>query len=150
MTDIAEELAGIPLPEDEGGGVDGAPVAEGEAAPSPFIGREEFWGLFQAAHQIPGHMAGLQTLITAPDRPAAKPASDAIYDICVDTPSMHWLLAPGGVWVPRILAIAAYGVPLMADLRRERRERRESKAAPLTAHDDPVQGAAVFVEPPGD
>lgn len=117
---VADELRAIPTG-DEGAapGEDAQAVAEAAPSGPVFIGPDAFWAGFQAAHEIPGHLLGLDTLLMAPGQKSARPASDAIYRICERTPSMHFLIVPGSQWVADAAAIAMYAVPLTRALRTE-------------------------------
>jgi len=77
---------------------------------------ENFKGLISAPNAVLvlKRQAPLQTLMIADDNLAARRASDAIYDICLETPWLNFFLAEDSKWAERALAIGAFFVPLVS------------------------------------
>jgi hypothetical protein len=95
-----------------------------------FLKREAWIDLFCKAHALPGHALQLQTLILAPDQPTTREAGGAFYDICRDTPALHWMIRPGSAWFQRIGAIGIWGISLYVGCSMELAERkRQARAA---------------------
>lgn len=127
------DLDAIALPAEEGGeapALDAADITA--AADDGFIGAEAFFAGFTVVHTVGGHLAGLKSLVEAPARPEARPASDAIYEICRETPALHFLIQPGGLWLQRLAVIGAYALPLAVAVKGELVERRaKAKLKPV-------------------
>lgn len=124
MTDISgdvPDLDAIPLPAEEMEGGQGEGFQPGEVATvsAEFIGIDAFWVGFQAAHQLPGHLLQLRSLLQSVERPEARPASDAIYRICERTPSLHFLITPGSAWLADAVTVALYAFPMAMSVRAE-------------------------------
>jgi hypothetical protein len=120
------DLDAIPLPAEEmEGGGDGLQAGEMVGTVhAEFIGMDAFWLGFQAAHQIPGHLLSLRTLLQHVERPEARPASDAIYRICERTPSLHFLIRPGSAWMADAVTVGMYAFPMVIGVRAELAGRR--------------------------
>jgi hypothetical protein len=88
-------------------GVTGAITTQGG-----FITYEAFHDGFCAAFELGGHLGKLQTLVEAPQQKNCPDATKAIYDICVETPALHFLIKPGSIWVQRAFAIGSFIVPV--------------------------------------
>jgi hypothetical protein len=125
------DLDAIPLPEGEepaapeGTEADLSDQPAGEPMPV-VIGKDEFFALFKMGQQLPGHLFSLKALTEHPEKPEARAASDAIYDIAAETPSLSWLIEPGGVWLPRLAAIGLYAVPLGMAVKAELKAKRQT------------------------
>lgn len=133
MVTLAEELRAIPTGEVEPAGeaVQADGQTEGEVIPPKreFISEEAFWEVFRGTHWMLGSVLSSDAVRTGPDRPEAREASKALYETACDTPSLHWLVDPGNKQVGRWLAIAGYGMVLVAAVRSERLERKRSAKA---------------------
>lgn len=91
----------------------------------PFdIWRDQF---FMPVFVLPGAMLQLQTLQAVPENPATGPAAQAVYDIIRETPSLHFMARPGGVWLERVTAIGMFAFVLQKGVSAELRERRAAK-----------------------
>lgn len=102
----------------------------GQVDPQGFLKRDAWVDLFCKAHALPGHALQLQTLILAPDQPTTREAGGAFYDICRDTPALHWMIRPGSAWFQRIGAIGIWGISLYVGCSMELAERkRQARAA---------------------
>ncbi|MCG8696314.1 MAG: hypothetical protein MI806_34275 [Minwuiales bacterium] len=110
------------------------PVIDEEQPPPPggefrettangLITRDVFHAMFCQGHKIAGLAFGLQTLVASAEMPEARGASDAIYDICLESPWLRFLLDPKAVWLQRAAAIAAFAVPVAAGVAEELRAR---------------------------
>ena len=98
-----EEIAAQDAPQ----GVTGAITTQGG-----FITYEAFHGGFCSALELGGHLGQLQTLVNAPKQESCPDATKAMYDICVETPALHFLIKPGSIWVQRAFAIGSFIVPV--------------------------------------
>lgn len=121
----------------------GPATAEATAA-GGFVTREIFARNFSGAFAFAGGMTGLQSLSNAPQAATCKPAADALYDTCRDTPWLNFLVKPGSLWVQRALAIGAFVVPLGREVSGEVRARRYSSPAANDAGAQPL----AEVQPP--
>ena len=83
----------------------------------------------------------------------ARAASDALYDICLDTPSMHFLVKPGGVWFQRVAAISAFALPkamgVVSEIKAKKarpvnqspgQDKKAERAKPEPAKEPPANG----------
>lgn len=61
--------------------------------------------------------------------PNARPASDALYDICEETPSLQFFIKPGGKWMQRAAAIGMFAVPVAMGCKAELAARKQAKLA---------------------
>jgi hypothetical protein len=109
---------------DEFGGVDGLSNLTDDA--NEFISQEAFFMAFCQAFNIaaciPPYLQSLS--IDDSEQAQARGASDALYDICLETPAMHFLIQPGGVWFQRVAAISAFALPKAMGAAAEIRARR--------------------------
>ena len=102
-------------PEISGSGVSDMPEGEGDeldAGPA-LLSKDDFFAAFQAMFQFPNLLPvpplPLQSLpIKDHERPQARAASDAIYDIALESPYLRWLIEPQSVWMQRALVISAF------------------------------------------
>lgn len=76
---------------------------------------------------LSGGLLGLKTLTEAPKQETYPAATEALYHTIVDTPSLHFLIQPGGVWMQRALAMGAFAVPLGYSVKQELAERRKNR-----------------------
>lgn len=94
----------------EDGGEAGGPGADGRL----YIGREEFFGMFRAIFEAPNVYFAikgddpLESLKIDPADPAARNASDALYEIIWDIPALRWILEPEGKWTQRLFALGLF------------------------------------------
>lgn len=82
----------------------------GVSAPN-FISKDTFHNNICGGLSLAGTMAGLQSLKTDLEDNTARASNDAIYEIILDTPMLHFVLNPQGKWIARISAILAFAVP---------------------------------------
>jgi hypothetical protein len=127
----------------QGGGPaeDAAPVDPGAPADG-FIGTDAFFAGFKVTHQLAGLGTGLRSLQEGPDAPGAREASDAIYACLYDTPSLHFLIQPGSLWMQRAAVIAAYAVPLGMSCKVELAQRRAARAKAAAERQATARAAA--------
>ena len=88
------------------------------------IGRETFFanfkGIFALGGVIPVAPFPLECLPVKPEEEAAaRGASDALYDICSETPFLQFLLSPESEWAKRGFAILAFVAPKAMAVRAE-------------------------------
>lgn len=117
--------------------------AEGEAAaPSDVMPFDQWLVAFKSGHHIAGHMIGSKTLIEAPNAPQIDASARAIYDTCIEVEYFRWLIRPGGKWMQRASAVAAFAVPtaigVMGDLRQKADAQRARKARDVTPKPKPA------------
>lgn len=122
---LSDIVADEPLP--DGGadiGVDGgAPVAG--LTPEGLIDRDTFRKTFFGSFKVAGTF--LTALSIKPDEvEAANAASDAIYETCCEIHWLHFLLKPGGVWIPRLMAIYFFAQPKAVAVMAEIAARKEA------------------------
>lgn len=108
-------------------GAMGATPIGGGSIESGFIGKDEFYGVFSFAFMMGHSGTGFKSLDISGST-SARPASDALYDICEETPSLHFLIKPGGKWMERAIAIGMFAVPIAKGVRDEVAERRKLAA----------------------
>ncbi|WOI51966.1 hypothetical protein [Parvularcula sp. LCG005] len=118
-----------------------------------FMGKEAFFMMFCAAFALPNQVAAglrmarvntgplpLASLPIAPhEQEAAQGASDALYDTIVAIPALHFIIQPGGEWMPRIIAIATFGGLKLMAIKAELTARAHAAA---TASDEAQEGDA--------
>lgn len=109
---------------DDFAGVDGLSGLADETG--EFISRDVFFEGFCSAFNIGACIPPyFQSLKIQNDRDQARAAADALYDICLETPSMHFMIKPGGVWFQRITAIGAFALPKAMGVAAEMQARKE-------------------------
>ncbi|WP_417842181.1 hypothetical protein [Terasakiella sp.] len=140
---------------DELGGLDGLSNLADESG--EFISQDAFFAAFCTAFNIgaclPPYFTSLK--IDDSEMDQARGASDALYDICLETPAMQFLIKPGGVWFQRVAAISAFALPkamgVVSEVRAKRakpvkqspgqNEKSENrKQNPEPANDPPANG----------
>tara|TARA_R110002110_G_scaffold1531_9_gene6859 strand:- start:7604 stop:8098 length:495 start_codon:yes stop_codon:yes gene_type:complete len=96
-------------------------VDSGEAAATAgLMTKDDFFSTFQfmfaAPNMLPVAPFPLKSLpIGEADVVPARAASDAVYDIAVESPYLRWLVEPSSLWMQRTLAIGTFaGLKLMA------------------------------------
>ena len=117
-----------------------APIGTGGGSPiginaDGFIGKDEFFGMFQFVFMA-GHGATQLQSLNIEGSETARPASDALYDICEETPSLQFFIKPGGKWMQRAAAIGMFAVPVAMGCKAELTARKQAKLA----QDTPPQG----------
>ncbi|WOF73803.1 hypothetical protein QMT40_001439 [Parvibaculaceae bacterium PLY_AMNH_Bact1] len=110
-----------------------APIGTGGASPiginaDGFIGKDEFFGMFQFVFMA-GHGATQLQSLNIEGSETARPASDALYDICEETPSLQFFIKPGGKWMQRAAAIGMFVVPVAMGCKAELAARKQAKVA---------------------
>ncbi len=118
-----------PTPE----GFDEAPAQSTHGAVTiaePLMTKDEFYqAMFSPPFIIAGGMSNLRSLSDAPELPTARPASDAIYDICARISWLNILLARDGQFVGQMAIIAAFGFQLRQSVNAELAEKRKELEA---------------------
>lgn len=92
-----------------------------------FIPMPAFTATLSMSFTLGGGLLGLKTLSEAPQQQTYPAAAEALYHTIVDTPSLHFLIQPGGVWMQRALAMGAFAVPLGYSVRHELAEKRKNR-----------------------
>ncbi|KZD05166.1 hypothetical protein AUP40_14185 [Thalassospira xiamenensis] len=138
---------------DEFGGLDGLSNLADDSG--EFISSDVFFSSFCTAFQIgacvPPYLTSLK--IDDSEMDQARAASDALYDICLDTPSMHFLVKPGGVWFQRVAAISAFALPkamgVVSEIKAKKarpvnqspgQDKKAERAKPEPAKEPPANG----------
>lgn len=103
-------------------------------APSGMIDKETFFanfkGLFALGGIVPLPPLPLECLPIKPEEEAAaRGASDALYDICAETPFLQWMLSPESEWAKRGFAILAFTGPKLMAVRAELGRAMAARAA---------------------
>lgn len=144
-----DDIGVEPGPESEALGAGELAAPGAPAGAGGFVDRETFRHAFGFAFRIGGALTGLHTLTGAPDRAEAGPASDAVYDIAVETPALHWLIQPQSIWLQRAVVIAAFAVPVATECAHELRARRAKpvQQTPDSPVSDPAPEAEASADP---
>lgn len=86
--------------------------------------RKTFFGMFNAGGMF------LESLPIKPEETElANDASDAIYDTCCEVHWLHVVLKPGGVWLPRLLALYFFGNTKLSAVLAEVKAKRAARIA---------------------
>ncbi|WP_428481902.1 hypothetical protein [Pyruvatibacter mobilis] len=140
----------------EQGGTAATPGAPVQPQPA-LLDKASFFELFRGLWAVPNLAMGmmgeapLRSLDVDASDPAARAASDALYDTIQDTPALHWLLRPESEWLQRVVVIGAFAGPRVIGARNEWTARQAAKAraaqpkrdpapAPHPANDNPSAG----------
>lgn len=123
----ADHLDGLSVAEPAGGTEQGPAPSGVDLGPSGFIPVEAFTATLTLTFHLSGGMLGLKSLSEAPGQQTYQPAAEALYHTIVDTPSMHFLIQPGSVWMQRMIAMGAFALPLGYTVRAELAERRKNR-----------------------
>jgi hypothetical protein len=119
--------------------------ASAETAPA-VMPRAEWCDLYLKCHGIAGQAIGSRVLIGVPERKGGLEAAGAIYDTILDTPVLHFLIHPGGVWFQRASLVAFFYIPVIAEVRAERAPRKTPRAP---APRDPAETGGLAMPPDG-
>lgn len=135
--------------EGEAGDGEGADLPPGLAAVDPndgFLTQDAFFVGFCTAFNMGACVPPfLKSLAIQPqEEQTARGASDALYDICMETPALHFLIKPGNVWFQRVAAIGAFAVPKAMGAVAEMKARQDpkAKAKPANQNKKPDDGAS--------
>ncbi len=77
-----------------------------------FISRDAFFEGFKVAFNVGASIPPyIKSLAIAKEEEAlAREAASKLYDICIETPALHFLVKPGGIWFERVAAIGAFAL----------------------------------------
>lgn len=89
-----------------------------------YISREAWPEVMAGFFHIASALTRLQSLFIDKADPAYREAAYAVWDICRETPYMDFLIKPGGKWMQRAAAIAAFGLPVYMGCKAEIAARR--------------------------
>ena len=95
-----------------------------------FVSRDAWHDGMVKGLMLAHHMTGLQSLGKGAADPAARDATGAMYDICIDTPALHFLVQPGSIWLQRAMAIGAWTIPMAMGCAAEIAQRKRGGAPP--------------------
>lgn len=98
-------------------------VDDGEAEPG-LLSREQFFvafkSMFNVASVVPVPPLPLRSLAINPsDEMAARGASDALYEIALESKYFRWLIEPESIWVQRTVAIGMFASVKFVAVREE-------------------------------
>lgn len=102
------------------------------ASHAPVLNAEDFHKVFCTAFNVGSAVTGLKSLEVAENDDKARACSLAVFETCQDIPALNFLLQPGGKWGVRIMAIAAFTLPMARGVSQELQARQsggESVAA---------------------
>ncbi len=110
----------------QGGGGEGGSGAS-------FVGKDAFYALFCGGFRIGNAVTGLKSLAIPQGDASARECSDAIYEICEETPLLNFVIQPGGKWLQRMTAIGMFAVPMTMNVQAEIAARKNSapRSGPL-------------------
>lgn len=130
-----------------------APADEVAAAAQPqFYPREEWCVAYLRGHGVAGNMLGIAPLAAIDENAkGGMDAAGAIYDICVETPMLHFIVSPASKWLERAMAIGFFYAPLCKIVSMEMRARRAKDVTPKPARETApgAQGLAENAMPAG-
>ena len=96
-------------------------------APShAMLSADDFHKVFVGGFNFSHHISGLKSLKVDGNHDAARDASKAIYDTIIDVPMLHFILKPGGKWMERGFAVAAFTFPMAQALNAELAAKRHT------------------------
>lgn len=104
-------------------GIDGEPAAANENA-AGLLTKDQFWEGFRGCFNVGQQVTALESLGVPANDMGARAASDAVYDIALETEYLRFLIQPGNVWVQRALVIGAFTFPKYMGVKAELAERR--------------------------
>lgn len=140
--------AGVEPTGEHPGGAGGGSL-EGTGRTAALLAPDEFFVAFRALVGAPNivlygrGVEPLRTLQIAENDPAARAASDALYETCLDVPWMRFLIQPESKWAQRSLVVGSFAVGLVQGVRAELSARAEAAAAAAAANDNAgLEGAA--------
>ena len=123
-----------PAPAPGGDGFEIRDPDQGNAPGQQLMSRDEFFAMFGAICEAPNIVLAmkkqppLKSLGVDPGDPAARGASDALYDTCRDVPWLRFMLGPDQVWMQRLMPVAAFGWTKYRLVRGELAERGKAAA----------------------
>lgn len=116
------------------------------------VEKEAFFATFCFMFQAPNLIAKVPGLserfpllplkslpIAAHEKEHARGASDALYDIVLETPQLHFLLKTDGVWMGRLMAIGGFALVKLASVQAEIEERTIDGTATEKGDDDDAE-----------
>jgi hypothetical protein len=108
-------------------------ITENAASIDGILTEEQFFeGVFKPLHNVPGQMFRLQSLpIHDGELEAARAASQAIYETCLEVDILRFLIQPGNIWLQRALVIYVFAAPKAGAVRAEiqyRKQQAQQKA----------------------
>ena len=112
------------------------------------VSRDVFWANFQGTFSIPNFILPhpIECLPVASDDATARAASDELYDLCLETPWLRFLVEPESKWVKRIIVIGSFAVPkamaVSAELKGRGAPAPASVAEPAGDPNDNIPGGA--------
>src|SRR6266851_2710765 len=124
--------------------------APGAAPPAPVLmPRPEWCYLYLKCHGIAGHVMGSAVLVSVPQRAGGLEAAGAVYDTCAETPWLHFLLHPGGIWFQRASIVLLFYAPIVGELRAERAKRQAPRPPQPRPTESPAEVGGLAMPPNG-
>lgn len=109
---------GEPDPDPDPSALEGGEPADGLLSRDQFF--VAFKSMFNVAAIVPVPPLPLTSLAISPgDEMAAKGASDALYDIALESTYFRWLIEPQSVWVQRAVVIGSFASVKFVAVREE-------------------------------
>lgn len=100
------------------------PTTQAVAAVDVRLEKGDFHKLFCTSFVMASHLSGLKSLHVDEGDGKARAASEALYDTILEVPALHFLIQPSGQKMQRVLAVAAFALPMAVGVRNELLERR--------------------------
>lgn len=123
-----QDEAGSTASFDDGAHIDTLIAVAEEEAPASLpvnrLSKEDFHRVFCTGFTVSSHVTGLKSLAVDEHDGKARAASEALYETILDIPALHFMLSPGGKWGGRIMAIAAFAIPMARGVQDELVARR--------------------------
>lgn len=133
------------------GADDQAAETPGDKPPPEPMSREQFFMMFRGGIGAPNLMLKppLQSLVIAESDQAARQASDAIYETCLEVPALRFLIEPTNKWLQRALIVGGFGYGVYASCMAEIAARKPPPKAAKEQDNEPATAAAVPDNEPG-
>lgn len=126
-----------------------------DIAHGDFIGRNTFFGTFLVAVSLPAltvkaiKKVELQSLQVSTEDPTTRAASDALYDLIYDAPSLHFIILSESKFYQNLGIVLAFVAPMVLGGLAEYREIQEGdKTIEGTATEVPAQKPTTPAPPP--
>ncbi len=127
----------------------GEPLGGLPTTPIVLMPRPEWCDLYLKCHGIAGHVMGSAVLVSVPQRAGGLDAAGAVYDTCAETPWLHFLLHPGGIWFQRASIVLLFYAPIVGELRAERAKRQAPRPPQPRPTESPAEVGGLAMPPNG-
>lgn len=147
---IEETTASLDQPDFEAieADLNGEIIVEGELPESQpgLLSRDQFFAAFKSIFAIGGAVPvppfPLKSMPIQPhEEDAAREASNAIYDIALESPWLRFLIEPSSVWMQRLIVISTFGGLKLMAIRDEIRAKSAKEINPKQSKEksEPVE-----------